>query len=557
MGDLLQMKVSDVVAHAFIKEGTSTVFGLLGDGQMTWWSAIARHPGVKIIDVRDEGAALAMAEGWARANGKIGVCSVTQGPGLARTVTSLVTATRSSTPIVVHTSRIQANNDKHSQFLDQDRLVSATGAGYIEISTPSFAETAVRQAFYRARLEARPIVLCVPLDIQGKECDSDGDDYLTSAALFGSPQRIRPDQTRLIEAVRIITDSKRPVVLLGRGAMEPRTKKVADQLAKRIGALISTSLIAKGTLVESEYYAGISGLFATRPAMQLFDEADCVIGIGASLNTYTIKGGYLYPRARVIQINTSPHLVMGNDQSADCYIQGDAELTVQAIDEMLAQKSVSKEGYRTAAVRKALQNADRDPAEFEIEPGTVDPREAVRVMDELLPSNVSLVTGIGHASLFFPIMHMNKARPLNLHVTSFGCIGQILSNAIGAGVALDAPLVAFEGDGGAMQNIQELDTAARLGIKLLYVILDDDAYGMEYHKLRAAGLDRNLSLVRSPDFVTVARGFGCRGRMATTLDEIASGIKEFLAGDGPMVLDVKISRNVVGIPQRRLEGQDV
>src|SRR3972149_6229472 len=119
------MKVSDAVANAFVKEGTSTVFGLLGDGQMAWWSAISKHSNVKIIDVREEGAALAMAEGWARANGKIGVCSVTQGPGLTRTVTSLVAATRSNTPIVVFTSKIPFHNEKHSQYLDQERLVSA------------------------------------------------------------------------------------------------------------------------------------------------------------------------------------------------------------------------------------------------------------------------------------------------------------------------------------------------------------------------------------------------------------------------------------------------
>ena len=551
------MKVSDAVANAFVKEGTSTVFGLLGDGQMAWWSAISKHSNVKIIDVREEGAALAMAEGWARANGKIGVCSVTQGPGLTRTVTSLVAATRSNTPIIVFTSKIPFHNEKHSQYLDQERLVSATGAGYIEVPAPSLAENDVRQAFYRARLESRPIVLCVPLNLQNEECDSDGDDYQPSASLFGSQQRIRPDLKRLNEAVKIIAESKKPVVLLGRGAMEPQTRKVADQLAQRVGALVAATLIAKGTLGESEYYAGISGLFSTRPAMQLFDEADCLIAIGASLNTYTIKGGYLYPHARVIQISNAPQITMGNDQSADCYIQGDAELTVQAIDEMLAQKGVSKEGYRTAAVRKVLRGADRDPAEFEIEPGTVDPREAVRVMDERLPSNVSLVTGIGHAALFFPIMHMNKARPLHLHATAFGTIGQILANAIGVGVALGEPLVAVEGDGSAMQNIQELDTAARLGLKLLYVVLNDEAYGMEYHKLRAAGLNGNLSVVRTPDFGAVGRVFGCRGRLVTTLEDLAAGIDGFLAGDGPMVIDVRISRNVVGIPQRRLEGQDV
>ena len=119
------------------------------------------------------------------------------------------------------------------------------------------------------------------------------------------------------------------------------------------------------------------------------------------------------------------------------------------------------------------------------------------------------------------------------------------------------PVVAFDGDGSAMQNIQELDTAARLGIKLLYVVLNDEAYGMEYHKLRAVNLNGHLSVVPTPDFGAVGRVFGCRGRLARTLDEMVAAIDEFLAGDGPMVLDLRISRNVVSVYQRRLEGHDV
>ena len=87
------MKVCQAMANAFIKEGTTTLFGLLGDGQMTWWSAMSQHAGLKIIDVRDEGAALTMAEGWAMATGKVSVCSATQGPGLARMTTALIVAT--------------------------------------------------------------------------------------------------------------------------------------------------------------------------------------------------------------------------------------------------------------------------------------------------------------------------------------------------------------------------------------------------------------------------------------------------------------------------------
>jgi thiamine pyrophosphate-dependent acetolactate synthase large subunit-like protein len=551
------MKVYDAVANAFVKEGATTVFGLLGDGQLTWWAAMARLPGVRLIDAREEGAGLAMAEGYARASGKVGACSVTHGPGLARLSLSLIAAARSRTPIVVHTATTAWNDERESQYLNQDRFAAAAEAGYIEIMKPDYAEEAVRQAFYRARRESRPIVLSVPMDVQGKECDSEGEDYVPSTALYGGQQRIRPALDRVQEAVKLISGSKRPVIVVGRGAKDPQAREAADRLGKRIGALIATTLYAKGTLNDSEWYTGISGLFSTRAAMELFQEADCVIAVGAGMNIRTLGGGYTFPNARIVHIDVQDHVLLGTERGADCYVQGDAAETVQEIEGLLARQNVQRDGFRTAATRNALRGSFRDPGEFEIEPGTLDIREALTVLDDKLPSSVGLLHGSAH-NFSFPQWHMQKARPLQVSVTSFTGVGQVIGNAIGVAVASKDPVCAIDGDGSALQNIQELDTAARLNVKLLYFIVNDEAYGAEYHKLRAKGLDGNLSAVPTPDFGALARVFGCRGRQARTLDEVAAGIDEFMAGDGPMVLDVRISRNVISIPYRRLHfGQDV
>jgi thiamine pyrophosphate-dependent acetolactate synthase large subunit-like protein len=552
------MKVYEAMANAFIKEGTTTLFGLLGDGQMTWWSAIAKYPNLKIVDVRDEGCAVTMAEGYAMATGKVGVASSTQGPGLARMTTSLIVAARSHTPIVVYTSKTALNNDHLVQYLNQDQLVTATGAGYIEVLKPSYAEDAVRDAFYRARRESRPIVLCAPLEVQQMECNAEGDEYRPSSEMFPGQQAIRPDLERLREAAAIIKQSKRPVIVLGRGAMSAQAKEAANKLANRIGALIATTLVAKGTLADSDYYVGVSGLFSSREVMQLFGEADCVIAVGARLSTHTLAGGYLYAGARFIHIDVERHMVMGNDRGADCYLQGDATATLQELDETLEKDGVSNRGFHTAEVRRTITHAGRDPAEFEIEPGTVDPREAVQLLDEKLPPEVNLVSSGNAHACSFRVMLMKRRRGLQIFCTSFGCIGQALSTAVGAALGAGGPLVCVEGDGSALQNIQELDTVARLGLKFLYVVVNDEAYGAEFHKLRAHDRDPNLSFVRSPDFAGLGRDFGCRGRSARTLDEFGSAIDEFLAGDGPMVVDLRISRNVVSIPYRRLHfGMDV
>lgn len=546
------MKVYQSVANAFVKEGATTIFGLMGDGNMSWAAAMSAKPGVRMIDVRDEGAALSMAEGWARATGKVGVCNVTHGPGITRMTTSLVASSKARVPIVVYTSRTHFNNEWQNQSLNQERLVSATGAGYIEVLSPAFAEDAVRQAFHQARTQRRPVVLAYPMNVQDANIDSDGDDYQPSSTLFTGQQRIKPADEQLAQAVKIIAASKKPVVVVGDGAVRSGAIDASQRLAQRIGALTATSLVAKGALSD-EFHAGISGMFSTRAVMALFEEADCVIAVGASLNPHTIEGGLLYPKARVVHINSEPVVVMGNDRVADCYVQGDALVTVQAIDEALSQGVVYKDNFRTPAIKKILLNADRDPAEYEIEAGTVDPREASRIIDEQLPSDVGVAIGVGH-SFAFPVMIMKKPRVSHAFVNGFGSIGQTLPTAIGMAVAQGAgkPFALIEGDGGAMQNIQELDTASRLRLKLLFIILNDEGLGAEYHKLKASGFDANLAGVRSPDFGAVARGFGCRGRVVRTLEELSAGLAEFLQGDGPMVLDVRISRNVVNITYRRM-----
>jgi acetolactate synthase-1/2/3 large subunit len=552
------MKVDDVIANAFVKEGTTDVFGLLGDSQMKWWAAMSAS-GARMIDARDEGAALAMADGWARATGRTGVCSVTHGPGVSRLATSLITTARYRTPVVIHSGTTGLNSPNALQYLDQGPLVAATGAGYIEVHRPDYAENAVRQAFYRARVEARPIVLSVPIDVQTKDCEGKGDAYVPSSKMFAGQQRIRPDVEQLNAAADIIAAGRKPVILVGRGAMEPETQQIIDRLGKRIGALIAPTLHAKGVLGESDYYAGIAGLFATRTYIKLCEEADCVIAVGTSMNNYSVlvRGKSLYPNARVVHIDVAQHLMMGSGRGADCYVQGDAGETMRALDAMLAERNVAREGFRTPAVKKALLEAGRDPSEIEIEPGTVDPREAARILDEHLPSNVGLVVGDGHF-MSFPTMLMKRPRAPHVFATAFGSIGQGLSTAIGVCAGTGGPMLCVEGDGGALQNIQELDTAARLGVKLLFVVMNDEAYGAEYHKLRVKKMNEKLSSVRAPDFAKIAEGFGCKGRLARTQEDIARAADEFMAGDGPMLLDVKMSRNVVSIPYQRMHfGVDI
>jgi acetolactate synthase-1/2/3 large subunit len=546
------MKVSDALATAFVKEGVTTVFGLMGNGNMYWWHALDQHPEVAVYETRHEGTALTMAEGWARATGQPGICTVTQGPGLSQLATALIVAARAKVPMVVFAGDTALNDPSGVQQFDQARFADATEAGFVPIWKASEAEEAVRTAFYRARVESRPIVLNAPMDVQAEDYDGDIDEYQTSLTLLPGQQRVQPDPDLLRETVRVLAQSKKPVIVVGQGAAAADAGEAVTRLADRIGALLATTLPMKGWLGESEYHVGVSGLYATRTAVELFADADLVIGVGASLNHYTTEHGYIFPNARYVQVDVKPSVVMGTGKRADHYLQGDAKLTLDLLDAQLSEQGVTSTGYRTSETRAMLAEYDPDPREFELDPDTVDPRQAASILDEVLPSDVGVVHGTGHCSGITAIF-MRKPRKLTWTVNTFGCIGQAVPTAIGAAVALNgAPLAVVDGDASTLMHMQELETAARLGVKLLIAVFNDEALGAEYQKLVSKKMETRTAMIPTPDLGAVARAFGCRGRQARTLEEVRAGAQEFMAGDGPMLLDIRVSRSVISVPYSRL-----
>jgi thiamine pyrophosphate-dependent acetolactate synthase large subunit-like protein len=553
-----EMKVYEALANAFVKEGVTTIFGLMGNGNMYWWHTLDQHPDVTVHETRHEGTALTMAEGWARAKGQPGICTVTQGPGLTQLGTSLTVAVRAKVPMVVFAGDTALSEHDSVQQLDQQKFVDATGAGFVPLWSAAGTDDAVRQAFYQARTESRPIVLNAPMDVQQQTYDGDPDEYEPSYTLLPGLQRVRPDPDQLAEAIKVIAESKKPVIVAGLGAARADAGDAVVKLADRIGALLATSLPMKGWLGDQQYHVGVSGLYATKTAIELFSEADVVIGVGASLNHYTTEHGYIFPNARYVQIDLRPSIVMGNGKRADHYLQGDARLTVEAVEQELADQGVQSTGYRTAEVRGMLAEFDPDPREFELDPGTVDPRRVATILDDGLPAEVGVIHGTGHCSGITNIF-MKKPRELTWAINTFGCIGQALPTAIGAAVALEGkPVAVMDGDASMLMHASELDTAARLGVKLLIAVFNDEALGAEYQKFASKKMDARASAIPTPDLGAVARAFGCRGQLVRSLDEVKAGVDEFLAGDGPMVLDIRVSRSVVSVPYSRLWfGEDV
>ncbi|MGH8639261.1 MAG: thiamine pyrophosphate-binding protein [Burkholderiales bacterium] len=549
------MKVYERMADAFEAEGTTHVFGMMGDGNMYWMNALLDR-GVSCIEVRHEGVGMGMADGWARHRQTPGVATATCGPGVTQLATALVVAARAESPVVAFVGERPAKDPDYHQRLNQSRFADGVETAYIHLDTGEFADEAVRRAFYTAKLERRPVMLSCPMDVQQEKWEDD-EPYRPSATL--KPQRAGAiDRDALEQAAELIAKSRKPVIIVGRGAIWSGADDAVLKLGNRIGGLIGTSLRAKTWLADrTEYHAGVSGLYATRATMQLFHDADVVIGVGASLNRHTTEHGYIFPSAKYIQLDPKPHIVLGNGHGADVYVQSDAKEALEALDGLLAKRGFQQAGYRTGETLERLSNMYEDRAEFEIEAGTIDPRLVVRAVDDLVPGDVGLFIGNG-ASSAITTMNTYKARPY-VHASGFfGCIGQMLPTAMGATIANgNKPAVLVDGDASTIMHLSDFDTVVRCKMPLLIVVLNDEALGSEYQKLRAHDMDPETSAIPSPDLGAIARAYGARGCLARTVEEVRKGVQEWVSKPGPMIIDSRISRAVINVPHRRvLYGKD-
>lgn len=547
------MKVYEVLADAFVAEGTDTLFGLMGDGNMFWMGAIAERPAVRVVHARHENMAVAMADGYSRLSGQVGVCSVTCGPGITQIATSLTAAARHGSPIVVFAGDTPLSAAFHLQEFIQRPYVESTGALFLGVTGTNRLAEDVQQAFALARTRRLPVVLSVPYDLQDRESEWDLD-YQRSDAIVVPQQRLRAAPDVLSEAAKLLADARKPIIVAGRGAVAADAKAAILHLAEQTGALVATSLRGKGWFDGEQYNAGICGAFATDAARKLFADADVVIGVGARLGYYTTEAGYLFPEAKIVQIDLAPHGYIDGQRTADLFIHADARSAVEELTEQLGQLSAGQPrlGYRTPEVADQLAVVQRDDAEYELEPNTVDPRTALVEFDEVVPKQWLTVIGAGHY-WNFTVPILSGRQPLSyLYTYDFGVIGQGLPNAIGAATVSPQPVVLIEGDGSLLMNIQELETIARHNIPLLIVAMNDGAYGAEVHKMRSKSVSGEEAVFGRPDLAAVARSFGLNGHTVTAPGQLRSAVEAYLENRTPMLIDVHMSSNVLSRQYRRL-----
>jgi thiamine pyrophosphate-dependent acetolactate synthase large subunit-like protein len=538
------MNVYEAVAETLSRLGVDTTFGLVGSGNFGLIHHMTRNCGIAYHAARHEAAAVAMADGYARVSGKLGVCTVHQGPGVTNTLTALTEAVKARTPLLLLAGDTATTALYQNLDVDQDAVAGSVGAGTEGIRGANTAVADIARAARRAKNERRPMVISLPIDIQEQECAAQDPPALVEQE--SAPPR--PSVETISRAVDLLESSDRPAIIAGRGAVLAAARPQLEALGDRIGALFATSMMAKGFFAGNPFDLGVSGGFASLLAARLLGEADVVLSFGASLNTWTTKHGTLFaPTADIVHCDLEPSAI-GRVQPVTLGVVGDAAVTAGALAAELAHRNVNVEGFRNDAVRRDIEGFRwEDEFREETTEGTLDPRVALMVLEGMLPEERTVAVDCGHFA-GFAAMHLSVPDAAGfVFAEAFQAVGLGMGTGMGAALARPDRLATIVvGDGGLLMSLGEIDAAVNLGLPILVVVINDAAYGAEVHHFRSLGLPTELALLGTIDFAAIAGAMGARGLEVRAPGDLER-LKEWIEDpDGVMVVDCKVDPGVEG-----------
>jgi thiamine pyrophosphate-dependent acetolactate synthase large subunit-like protein len=531
------MKTFEAVARTLVACGLKTMFGLMGDANMQYIVDYMQNGGHYVGAVHETGA-VAMADGYGRVTGTVGVATVTHGPGLTNTLTALTEAVRNRSQLLVLTGETKAGFDLSPQVIDIAAVIAPTGAGYERIHRADTFAVDFRRALRRVFVEGRPVVLNIPFDLLNAEA---GDlDIQRPASLVEAVPAV--GQQSIDDALGVLVSAKRPVILAGHGAVLAGARDQLVRLADLVGAPLATTLLGKDYFRGHARNLGICGTVSSPIGAATVAEADCVVAFGASLNKHT--AGPTLAGKRIVHCDVDPHRI-GAFMEVDVPVLGDAKAVAAAmVDGLTGARFEPIEGDPGLAKRLATASP-RDEFVDRSNGDTLDLRTAMVVLNEQLPIDRTVVTDAGRF-LLGPWKYLHVNDPMRfVHTTNFASIGLGLGNAIGAAVAHPEELtVAVVGDGGFMMHLGEFSTAARNKLPVLVVVLNDGSYGAEYTALKIYGMDPDYSLITWPDLAPVADALGGRGVTVRSVEQLTEAVTGVDALASPLLLDVKVNPGV-------------
>lgn len=540
--------VAEALARCFASEMHGPMFTLMGSANMHFLSHLKRT-GVSIVRVHHENMALAMADGSFRSTGEVGTCSVTSGPGLTQIATGLKIAEHRKSAIVILAGDSDDRSSVH--WMDQRRFIEASGGTFLPVRSAATVATDVREAFEFARVRGTPVVLNASVELQAEDAHESAISIMPGGSRCNTAI-VSPSASSLSSAADLVLRASRPVIVAGRGAMAANAGTAIEALGERVGALLATTLPAKGLFAGNPYDLGVIGACGNPAAARVIENSDCVISFGVSFDLYS-DSEKLFHDVVLLSVNLDPGVAVPPGRKPDLSLKADAGVAAAELDRVLAGRlGVGvRSGYRSAEMRRIL---DEDSLAAEmlanpgvIQAGTVDPRLAMLAIDRILPDDCTIVVSGSHCG-YFPMRFISGSRTREfIATTEFGSIGHGMSTAIGIAIARPGrPVIVFEGDGATMMSIQELHTAATYGARVLVVVMNDEAFGSEMHRLGNDPDGYELSRIPSPDYAQIGRAMGVTSTTAHTIADAVDAVRGFLSGPcAPHMVDVRISQGVV------------
>src|SRR6516164_1362846 len=532
-----------VLAEDIVAMGVEAAFGLISDDTALLATALDTS-GARFYGARHENCAIAMANGYAYAAGRLGVAVVGRGPALANGLHGAVYASRTGSPVLLIYGEAATSGRPNGlgpdyKAIDGVGVLRSAGLHTFTATSPQSARMALADAVANAAGGAA-VSLHLPTNVQLAEIDRPREP-LQVRHLERTPA---PATTQSIEAATaVLTKASRPLILAGLGAHRAGARNAIQTLAEKIGALLVTTARGKDLFCGHPYNLGIIGSFSHSIARRMAEQADCVLVFGASLNFLTTSFGTSLPRVPLIQVDA----VRSNISrwlNADVALVGDARLVAEQLLAALPARSETKP-FHDDATRRLISGFD--PArDFQAAntARTLDPRTLAIELEELLPRDRHLVVDSGNFLSVVPYLSVPDPGCFKM-TADFASIGLGFGAALGVAKARpEKTTVLVIGDGGFLMTMGELETVVREDLPMVIVLMNDCAYGAELHFLRLRQQPVAKSVFPDVDFAPIAEGFGFEAATIRTLEDLHKVAPRLRKPDGPIFLDCKINADV-------------
>ncbi|WP_297455352.1 biosynthetic-type acetolactate synthase large subunit [Persephonella sp.] len=547
---------ADIVIDVLLEEGVDTVFGLPGGAIMEVYDALYGAP-LKNILARHEQAAAHMADGYARATGKVGVVLATSGPGATNLVTGLATAHMDSVPMVAITGQVPRN------YIGTDAFQEADVVGITRpITKHNFLVTDIkdlalilREAFYLARTgRPGPVLVDIPKDITQQEYDykmptiKDVED-----ALPGYKPHYEGNPVQIKKAAELIRKAKRPVLYVGGGVIIGNASEELRELAELTRIPVTTTNMGKGAFDETHPLAlHMLGMHGTYYANMAVYNADLLIAVGARFDDrVTGKIDEFAPEAKIIHIDIDPASISKNIH-VDVPIVGDVKNVLQKLLKELKKKPIEWVKARESWLKQIEKWKEKHPLTYQKSDKIIKPQYVIEEIYNITNGEAIISAGVGQHQMWAAMFYKYRYPRQFLNSGGLGTMGYGFPAAVGAKLGRpDKTVFAIEGDGSFVMNMQDVITAVQYRIPIKIAIINNEFLGMvrQWQQFFYDSRYSSVCLAVHPDFVKLAEAMGAVGLRATKPSEVREVLQKAMEiNDRPVIMDFVVDREENVLP---------